>query len=131
MGMTVAISLDTIKRLQLLLREGADVTESDEAEQALVLLADHLVPCLELAEARVQFGSYGDADFTNHSKRMWTEDEARNMVNAALLHLAAEAGGRLVIATSAMMENVLNMGALSMALSDDDSTLLITGMHRL
>lgn len=69
--------------------------------------------------------------FTNSSKRLWSEDECRTMLNAALLYLAKQAGGRLVISTAEMLKACEEMGSVAMALSDDDSTLTITGMKTL
>jgi len=66
--------------------------------------------------------------FTNASKRMWTEEECRNMLNAALLYLAdRQPEGVLMIPTSEMLEVVQREdGGVAMALSDDDSMLMIT-----
>ncbi len=65
--------------------------------------------------------------FTNESKRLWSEEECRNMVSAALLYLAHSAGGRIDIDTDAMLDAVEKMGTIAMAMSDDDKILTITG----
>jgi hypothetical protein len=63
--------------------------------------------------------------FTNHSRRLWTEDECRIMVNAALAKLIDDAGGFLTIATADMFR-VAAKGTLAMAMSDDDKVLTLT-----
>lgn len=69
--------------------------------------------------------------FSNHSKRMWTEEQCRTMVNAALLYLADQAGGRLMIPVAEMLQVCeRNNGGLSMGFSDDDQVLIITGEVR-
>lgn len=67
-------------------------------------------------------------DFHNHSKRLWTEEECRNMLNAALLCLAHKNGGRLDIDTAEMLEacNEMGPGGVVMVMSDDDKILTIT-----
>ena len=65
--------------------------------------------------------------FSNSSKRLWSEAECQTMVNAALLYLAHQAGGRLSFQTADIFTACEAMGAIAMALSDDDSTLTITG----
>lgn len=68
-------------------------------------------------------------NFTNHSKRLWSEEECRNILNAALLHLADKAGGQLTIDTTEMLKSADKMGSVAMTLSDDDKTLMISGMR--
>lgn len=68
--------------------------------------------------------------FTNHSKRLWNEEECRAMLNAALLYLAMKAGGRIEIPTEELMAvctSQKNPG-VAMALSDDDKILMIAPM---
>ena len=69
--------------------------------------------------------------FKNQTKRLWNEEECRNMLSAALLYLAHSAGGRLDIDTQAMLDAVENMGTVAMTMSDDDKILTITGMKKI
>jgi hypothetical protein len=65
--------------------------------------------------------------FTNHSKRLWSEDECRIMVNAALLKLIDDAGGLITIATDELFRVAQNgKGTLAMSMSDDDKILTLT-----
>jgi hypothetical protein len=74
----------------------------------------------------------GSPGFVNHSsKRLWTEEECRAMLNAALLYLAHKNGGRLDISTVELFKACEQMGTVAMALSDDDKVLTITGMGRI
>lgn len=63
--------------------------------------------------------------FTNKSKRQWSEEECRVMVNAALCKLIDDAGGLISISVSDLF-SVAPMGSLAMALSDDDKILTLT-----
>jgi hypothetical protein len=63
--------------------------------------------------------------FTNHSRRLWSEEECRVMVNAALLKLIDDAGGVLIIRISDLFD-VAAKGALAMSVSDDDKMLTLT-----
>lgn len=53
------------------------------------------------------------------------------MLNAALLYLAWREGGQLTLSTAEIVKACEEMGSVAMALSDDDSTLTITGMKKL
>lgn len=68
--------------------------------------------------------------FTNHSKRLWNEEECRAMLNAALLYLAVKNGGRLDIPTDEMMAicTAQKHPGVAMMLSDDDKTLSVMPM---
>lgn len=67
--------------------------------------------------------------FTNNSKwRTWSEEECRVMINAALLKLIDDAGGRITIAIADLYE-VAAKGTLAMAVSDDDKILTLTRMR--
>lgn len=63
--------------------------------------------------------------FTNKSRRMWTEEECRVMVNAALAKLINDAGGMITVKVSDMFE-AAKAGTLAMSLSDDDKILTLT-----
>lgn len=63
--------------------------------------------------------------FTNKSKRNWSEEECRVMVNAALCKLIDDAGGVITISVSELFR-IAPMGSLAMALSDDDKILTLT-----
>jgi len=63
--------------------------------------------------------------FTNLSRRNWSEEECRVMVNAALLKLVDDAGGMIRIQTEELFE-IAKKGSLAMALSDDDKVFTIT-----
>lgn len=63
--------------------------------------------------------------FTNLSKRSWSEEECRVMVNAALLKLVDDAGGVITISTADLFK-LRQKGTLALSLSDDDKILTIT-----
>jgi hypothetical protein len=63
--------------------------------------------------------------FKNLSKRQWSEDECRVMINAALCKLIDDAGGVISISISDLFR-VAPMGTLAMAVSDDDKILTLT-----
>lgn len=63
--------------------------------------------------------------FTNKSKRNWSEEECRVMVNAALCKLIEDAGGVITISVAELFR-IAPMGSLAMALSDDDKILTLT-----
>jgi len=67
--------------------------------------------------------------FTNHSSRIWSEEEARVMVNAALAKLIDDAGGVITISVKDLFR-VAPMRTLAMALSDDDKILTLTRIPR-
>ena len=76
------------------------------------------------ADALVERGDI-KTTFTNHSRRLWSEEECRIMVNAALAKLIDDAGGLLTIAVSDLFK-CAQKGTLAMALSDDDKVLTLT-----
>jgi hypothetical protein len=82
---------------------------------------------LLLSKAADAASERGDlkTQFINKSRRLWTEDECRIMVNAALAKLIDDAGGLLTIATADMFR-VAAKGTLAMAMSDDDKVLTLT-----
>ena len=63
--------------------------------------------------------------FRNLSKRQWSEDECRVMINAALCKLIDDAGGTISISISDLFR-VAPMGTLAMAVDDDDKILTLT-----
>jgi hypothetical protein len=64
--------------------------------------------------------------FRNLSKkRLWSEDECRVMINAALCKLIDDAGGVIHIAIADLFK-VAPMGTLAMAVDDDDKILTLT-----
>lgn len=64
--------------------------------------------------------------FRNLSKkRVWSEDECRVMINAALCKLVDDAGGVISISISDLFR-VAPMGTLAMSVSDDDKVLTLT-----
>lgn len=63
--------------------------------------------------------------FANRSKRQWSEEECRVMINAALCKLIDDAGGVISISISDLFK-VAPMGTLAMAVSDDDKILTLT-----
>ena len=63
--------------------------------------------------------------FTNYSRRLWSEDGCRIMVNASLAKLIDDGGGVLTIAVADMF-NAAQKGTLAMSLSDDDKILTLT-----
>lgn len=68
--------------------------------------------------------------FTNLSRRTWSEEECRIMVNAALLKLVDDAGGVITISMSDVFRVAENgKGTLAMAMSDDDKILTLTRIH--
>jgi hypothetical protein len=76
------------------------------------------------ADAAAERGDF-KTTFTNHSRRLWSEEECRIMVNAALVKLINDAGGLLTIAVADMFA-CAKKGTLAMALSDDDKILTLT-----
>lgn len=66
--------------------------------------------------------------FTNLSKkRLWSEEECRIMINAALLKLIDDAGGTVIVSVSDLFKVVQNgKGTLAMSMSDDDKILTLT-----
>lgn len=76
------------------------------------------------ADAAVERGDI-KTSFTNHSRRMWSEEECRVMINASLCKLIDDAGGLMTIAVSDMFR-VAQKGTLAMSLSDDDKVLTLT-----
>lgn len=76
------------------------------------------------ADAAVERGDV-KSTFTNHSRRLWSEDECRIMVNAALCKVIDDAGGRMVIAVADLFKSA-PAGTLAMSLSDDDKLLTLT-----
>jgi hypothetical protein len=76
------------------------------------------------ADAAVERGDL-KTNFVNHSRRLWSEEECRIFVNAAVAKLIDDAGGLLTIAVSDMLR-LAQKGTLAMALSDDDKVLTLT-----
>lgn len=76
------------------------------------------------ADALVERGDL-KTTFTNHSKRIWSEEECRIMVNASLAKLIDDAGGVIVVAVADMFR-CAKLGTLAMAMSGDDKTLTLT-----
>ena len=71
------------------------------------------------------------ATYHNHStKRALSEEECRTLINASLLVLAWQRGGRLEVRTQDMYQAHSDLGVLALAISDDDSTVTITGMKQ-
>lgn len=65
--------------------------------------------------------------FTNHSRRQWSEEECRIMINAALLKLIDDAGGVITIGVDDLFKVAQNgKGTLAMSMSDDDKILTLT-----
>jgi Cu/Ag efflux protein CusF len=61
------------------------------------------------------------------SKRQWSEEECRVMVNAALLKLIDDAGGVITLSTHDLLTVAMNgKGTLAMSVSDDDKILTLT-----
>lgn len=75
------------------------------------------------ADAAVERGDF-KTQFTNLSRRMWSEEECRIMVNASIAKLIDDAGGTIMIAVSDMLRCAQN-GTLAMSLSDDDKVLTL------
>jgi hypothetical protein len=67
--------------------------------------------------------------FTNNSKRDWSEEECRVMINAALCKLIDDAGGVISISVADLFK-VAPMGTLAMAVSDDDKILTLTRIKK-
>ena len=76
------------------------------------------------ADALVERGDL-KTTFTNHSRRLWSEEECRIMVNASLAKLIDDAGGLITVAVSDMFL-CAKKGTLAMALSGDDKILTLT-----
>lgn len=76
------------------------------------------------ADAAVERGDL-KTTFVNHSRRMWSEDECRIMVNAALAKFIDDAGGLTTITVSDMFR-CAQKGTLAMSLSDDDKVLTLS-----
>jgi len=76
------------------------------------------------ADAAVERGDI-KTTFTNHSRRLWSEEECRIMVNASLAKLIDDAGGLITVAVSDMFR-CAQEGTLAMSLSDDDKILTLT-----
>lgn len=76
------------------------------------------------ADAAVERGDI-KTTFTNYSRRLWSEEECRIMVNASLAKLIDDAGGILTIAVSDIFR-CAQKGTLAMSLSDDDKVLTLT-----
>jgi hypothetical protein len=76
------------------------------------------------ADAAAERGDF-KTTFTNHSRRLWSEDECRIMVNAAIAKLLDDAGGLITIAVTDMFR-CAEKGTLAMSLSDDDKILTLT-----
>lgn len=76
------------------------------------------------ADALVERGDI-KTTFTNRSRRLWSEEECRVMVNASLAKLIDDAGGMITIAVADMFR-CAQKGTLAMSLSDDDKILTLT-----
>lgn len=76
------------------------------------------------ADASVERGDF-KSNFVNRSRRLWSEEECRIMINAAVSKLIDDAGGLLTIAVSDMFK-CAQKGTLAMSLSDDDKMLTLT-----
>ncbi len=76
------------------------------------------------ADALVERGDL-KTTFVNYSRRLWSEEECRIMVNACLAKLIDDAGGFLTVAIADMFE-CAQKGTLAMSLSDDDKVLTLT-----
>ena len=76
------------------------------------------------ADASVERGDF-KTHFTNYSRRLWSEEECRIMVNASIAKMIDDAGGVLTIAVADMFK-AAQKGALGMSLSDDDKILTLT-----
>lgn len=63
--------------------------------------------------------------FTNLSRRQWSEEECRVMVNAALCKLIDDAGGVITISVDDLFK-AAPLGTFAMSLSDDDKILTLT-----
>lgn len=76
------------------------------------------------ADASVERGDF-KTSFTNYSRRLWSEEECRIMVNASLAKVIDDAGGILTIAVADMFR-CAQKGTLAISLSDDDKILTLT-----
>jgi hypothetical protein len=76
------------------------------------------------ADAAVERGDF-KTTFTNYSRRLWSEEECRIMVNASIAKLIDDAGGSLTVAVADMFA-AAQKGTLAMSLSDDDKVLTLT-----
>lgn len=97
---------------------GHIVFSVEEARNLATLLLD------KAADAVVERGDL-NTTFTNHSRRVWSEEECRIMINASVAKLIDDAGGMLTIAVSDMFR-CAQKGTLAMSLSDDDKILTLT-----
>ena len=75
-------------------------------------------------DASVERGDF-KTHFSNYSRRLWSEEECRIVINAAIAKLIDDAGGLLTIAVSDMFK-CAQKGTLAMSLSDDDKVLTLT-----
>ena len=65
--------------------------------------------------------------FTNLSRRQWSEEECRIVINAALMKLIADAGGTITMSMADVFAVCGNgQGTLAMSMSDDDKILTLT-----
>jgi len=98
--------------------------------------AGHIVFSVEQARnlATIMLSKAADAaaergdiktSFTNHSRRLWSEEECRIMVNASLAKLIDDAGGLITITVSELLL-CARYGTLAMSMSDDDKVLTLT-----
>ncbi len=76
------------------------------------------------ADASVERGDF-KTTFTNYSRRLWSEEECRIMINASIAKIIDDAGGMLTIAVDDMFRCAAK-GTLAMSLSDDDKVLTLT-----
>jgi hypothetical protein len=70
-------------------------------------------------------------EFLNHSTRhrLMTDEECRGLINGAMLVLIDRSpGARIRILTKQIFSAAARLGTLTLALSDDDSQLVITAM---
>lgn len=71
-------------------------------------------------------------DFVNYSKRVWSEEECRTMLNAALRYLIDKEGGCLQIPVKEMIAICeAQPGGIAMAMSDNDEILTIARMPQI
>ncbi len=76
------------------------------------------------SDAAVERGDF-KTTFTNYSRRLWSEEECRIMINASIAKIIDDAGGMLTIAVDDMFRCAAK-GTLAMSLSDDDKVLTLT-----
>lgn len=76
------------------------------------------------ADASVERGDF-KTTFTNYSRRLWSEEECRIMINASIAKIIDDAGGMLTITVDDMFRCAAK-GTLAMSLSDDDKVLTLT-----